>query len=116
MEIATNGTKEKHSCPPLDKTEKSSLPFLSGEHDGQLQVSKMESQAVEEKSGASHVPAWIYSFPQIPFLKSFKGLVIWFFLINFIGFAIYQHESATGIHVFPILIWFLNGKEIPSKV
>lgn len=57
MEVATNGTKEKHSCPLLDKTEKISLPFLSGEHDGQLQVSKMESQGVEEKSGASHGPA-----------------------------------------------------------
>ena len=38
MEIATNGIKEKHSCPLLDKTEKISLPFLSGEHDGQLQA------------------------------------------------------------------------------
>ena len=51
MEIVTNGTKEKHSRPLWDKTEESSLPFLSGEHYGQLQVSKMESHGVEGESG-----------------------------------------------------------------
>ena len=51
------------------------------------------------------------------FLSSFKNFFLYFIFLTLkycIGFAIYQHESAADIHVFPILSPPPSSLPVPS--
>ena len=72
-----------------------------------------------ECSSPPHPSASCFTFHRCPHPR--KPALLFIFLILFyltlqycIGFAIYQNESATGIHVFPILNPPSSSRPIPS--
>ena len=66
------------------------------------------------KAGVRYCTQWKYDHKNNIHNKGFFKILFYLSLQYCIGFAIYQNESATGIHVFPILNPPPSSLPIPS--
>ena len=102
---AAAAAKSLQSCPILCDPRDGSPP--GSPIPGILQARTLEWVAI------SFSNAWMWKVK----VKSLSRVWLFFFFLTLqycIGFAIYQNESATGIHVFPILNPPTSSLPIPS--